>query len=159
MPSLDEPGLAPSAVCELLRECSPTSILAGAIGADSALVRERLNLYLTRWRHVRTALDGADLLKMGVPSGRRLGLTLKALQDARLDGKIDSREDEIELVQRWLSAGEMKWNKCAVSAARPWTRRTYRGAGSAAGPFTWPGPPGPTSRNAAPTSFTRRAAA
>jgi tRNA nucleotidyltransferase (CCA-adding enzyme) len=105
MPSLDEPGLAPSAVCELLRECSPASILAGAIGADSALVRERLDLYRTRWRHVRTALDGADLLKMGVPSGRRLGLTLKALHDARLDGKIESREDEIALVQRWLPRG------------------------------------------------------
>jgi tRNA nucleotidyltransferase (CCA-adding enzyme) len=105
MPSLAEPGLAPSAVCELLRECSPASVLAGAIAADSALVRERLDLYQTRWRHVRTALDGADLLKMGVPPGPRLGRALKALQDARLDGKIESREDEIGLVQRWLSGG------------------------------------------------------
>ena len=104
-PSLEEPGLAPSAVCRLLRDFSPASILAGAIAADSALVRERLDLYLTRWRHVRTTLDGDALLKMGVPSGRRLGRTLQALQDARLDGKIESRQDEIGLVQRWLSRG------------------------------------------------------
>ena len=104
-PSLEEPGLAPSAVCHLLRDFSPAAILAGAIAADSALVRERLDLYQTQWRHVRTALDGDALLKMGVPSGRRLGRTLKALQDARLDGKIESRQDEIDLVQRWLSRG------------------------------------------------------
>ncbi len=104
-PSLEEPGLAPSAVCRLLRDFSPSSILAGAIAADSALVRELLDLYLTQWRHVRTELDGDALLKMGVPSGRRLGRTLKALQDARLDGKIESRQDEIDLVQRWLSRG------------------------------------------------------
>jgi hypothetical protein len=30
---------------------------------------------------------------------------LKALQEAKLDGKIESREDETELVERWLSQG------------------------------------------------------
>jgi tRNA nucleotidyltransferase (CCA-adding enzyme) len=105
MPSLDVRDLSPSAVCELLQEYSPTSVLACAIAADSALVQERLNLYLTRWRHVRTALDGSTLQRLGVPSGPRLGQMLKALHDAKLDGKIESQEDEIELVQRWLSQG------------------------------------------------------
>ncbi len=105
MPSLDGPDLPPSAVYELLQEYSPTSILACAIAADSALVQERLDLYLTRWRHVRTALDGSALQKLGVPSGPRLGRMLKALHRAKLDGKISTREDETELVQRWLSQG------------------------------------------------------
>jgi tRNA nucleotidyltransferase (CCA-adding enzyme) len=105
MPSLDAPDLPPSAVCELLRQYSPTSILACAVAADSALVQERLNLYLTRWRHVRTALDGSALQKLGVPSGPKLGELLKALHGAKLDGKIESQVDEIELVQRWLSQG------------------------------------------------------
>ena len=103
MPSLDAPDLPPSAVSELLREYSPTSILACAIAADSALVQERLNLYLTRWRHVRTALDGNALQKLGVPSGPELGEMLKALHAAKLDGKISGKEDEVELVQRRLS--------------------------------------------------------
>ena len=105
MPSLDAPDLPPSGVYGLLQEYSPTSILACAIAAESALVQERLNLYLTRWRHVRTALDGDALQKLGIPSGPRLGEMLKALQDAKLDGKISSQEDETELVQRWLSQG------------------------------------------------------
>jgi tRNA nucleotidyltransferase (CCA-adding enzyme) len=102
---LDSPDRPPSAVYGLLREYSPTSVLACAIATDSALVQERLNLYLTRWRHVRTALDGNALQKLGVLSGPRLGEMLKALQDAKLDGKIETREDETELVQRWLSQG------------------------------------------------------
>jgi tRNA nucleotidyltransferase (CCA-adding enzyme) len=105
MPSLDSPDVPPSAAYGLLREYSPTSILACAVAVDSALVQERLNLYLTRWRHVRTSLDGDALQKLGVPSGPRLGEMLKALQEAKLDSKIESQEDEIELVQRWLSQG------------------------------------------------------
>jgi len=103
MPSLDKEDLPPSAICELLREYSPTSILAWAIAADSALIQDRLNLYLTRWRHVRTSLDGDALQKLGVPSGPRLGEMLRALREAKLDGKIRSQEDETELVERWLS--------------------------------------------------------
>jgi len=105
MPSLDATDLPPSGVSELLQEYSPTSILACAIAADSALVQQRLDLYLTRWRHVRTALDGSALQKLGVPSGPRLGWMLKALHGAKLDGKIETKEDETELVQRWLSQG------------------------------------------------------
>ncbi len=103
LPSLDAPDLPPSGVSELLQEYSPTSILACAIAADSAMVQERLNLYLTRWRHVRTALDGNALQKLGVPSGPKLGEMLKALHAAKLDGKISGKEDEVELVQRRLS--------------------------------------------------------
>ena len=103
MPSLDSPNLPPSAAYGLLREYSPTSVLACAIASDSALVQERLHLYLDRWRHVRTSLDGNALQKLGVPSGPRLGEILKALHEAKLDGKTRSKEDETELVQRWLS--------------------------------------------------------
>jgi tRNA nucleotidyltransferase (CCA-adding enzyme) len=105
MPSLDSPDLPPSAACGLLQEYSPTSVMACAIAADSALVQERLHLYLDRWRHVRTSLDGNALQKLGVPSGPRLGEMLKALHEAKLDGKTRSKEDETELVQRWLSQG------------------------------------------------------
>lgn len=103
--SLDKPDLPASAVCDLLREYSLTSVQACCVAVESALVRERLNLYLTRWRHVRTGLDGAALQQLGVPSGPRLGRMLKALQDAKLDGRIETREDETELVQHWLSQG------------------------------------------------------
>jgi len=105
MPSLDSPDLPPSAVYGLLREYSPTSAVACAIASDSALVQERLHLYLNRWRHVRTALDGDALQKLGVRSGPKLGEMLKALHEAKLDGKIGSIKDETELVRRWLSQG------------------------------------------------------
>jgi tRNA nucleotidyltransferase (CCA-adding enzyme) len=105
MPSLDSPDLPPSAAHGLLREYSPTSVLACAVASDSTLVQERLHLYLNRWRHVRTSLDGDALRKLGIPSGPRLGEMLNALQEAKLDSKIESQEDEIELVQRWLSQG------------------------------------------------------
>jgi hypothetical protein len=53
----------------------------------------------------------------------------------------------------------MTWIKYAVFAVKPWMKKTFPDAVSAAGVFTWLGQPEPTSRNAAPTSFILRVAA
>lgn len=105
LPLLDSPDMLPSVAYQLLHEYSPMGILACSIASDSVLIQERLHLYLTRWRYVRTSLDGTALEKMGVQRGPRLGEILRALHEARLDGKIRSREEEMELVRLRLSQG------------------------------------------------------
>jgi hypothetical protein len=53
-------------------------------------------------RFVTSSLNGDDLKRMGVPQGRRLGLLLQNLKDARLDGKVTARKGEQDLVRQWL---------------------------------------------------------
>jgi tRNA nucleotidyltransferase (CCA-adding enzyme) len=45
-------------------------------------------------------LVGRDLLEMGYHEGPRIGVMLSGLLMARLDGEVETREDEIEWLQK-----------------------------------------------------------
>jgi tRNA nucleotidyltransferase (CCA-adding enzyme) len=105
LPSLAAPELSPSAIYRLLRDYSPTSILACAIASDSSLLRQRLHLYLNKLRYIKTSLNGRALQQMGISPGPRLGEILRQLHDAKLDQKVKTREEEVKLVCLWLSQG------------------------------------------------------
>jgi tRNA nucleotidyltransferase (CCA-adding enzyme) len=102
LPALAQPQIAPSAIYRLLEKHPLEAIFATAIAVDSPLVREQLELYLTELRYIKPILDGDDLKEMGVPPGRRLGNTLRALHNAKLDGRVRTEGEERELVQRLL---------------------------------------------------------
>jgi tRNA nucleotidyltransferase (CCA-adding enzyme) len=96
---LAAPGLAPSAIYNLLHGYHLTAYAANAIGADSATAAEHIELYLNVLRHVIPALNGEDLKKLGVPRGPKIKEVLQKLREARLDGKINSKEEEEEMVR------------------------------------------------------------
>ena len=57
--------------------------------------RKLISHYFTRYRAVTTALRGRDLLAMGVRPGPIYRVLLDELLDARLNGEVASREEEI----------------------------------------------------------------
>jgi tRNA nucleotidyltransferase (CCA-adding enzyme) len=93
------PGLAPSAIYELLHGYHLIAYAANAIGADSATATEHIELFLNVLRHVKPALGGEDLKKLGVPRGPKIKEVLQKLREARLDGKISSKKEEEEMVR------------------------------------------------------------
>jgi len=105
LPGLTAVGLKPSGVYYLLERHRPETIQAAVLVTDSALVRQRLELYLSTLRFVETSLSGDDLKKMGVAEGKRMGALLKALKEARLNGEVKTREAERKLVRKWLAKG------------------------------------------------------
>jgi len=40
---------------------------------------------------------------MGLPPGPQIGEILEALHEARLDQRVKTRAEEVDLVRRWLS--------------------------------------------------------
>jgi tRNA nucleotidyltransferase (CCA-adding enzyme) len=102
---LTSADLSPSATYRLLQDYSPTSILACAIASDSSLLHQRLHLYLNKLRYIKTSLNGKALQQLGIPPGPHLGEILRLLHEARLDQKVKTREEEVELVRLWLSQG------------------------------------------------------
>lgn len=48
-------------------------------------------------------LGGRDLLELGLPAGPDLGRLLKLVEDAQLNGEIDSHQEALELVKRELA--------------------------------------------------------
>lgn len=69
--------------------------LAGALGP-----RQAAESWINRLRHVRVEIDGSDLLAAGVPEGPAIGRGLRAALEARLDGRAEGRDAELEVAQR-----------------------------------------------------------
>lgn len=100
--TLAESDLPPSSIYRLLKQYSPTAITAFALACDTPIVRSRLELYLNNLRYVKPFLDGEDLKRLGLQPGPRMGKMLQALLEAKLDGKVTTREEEESLVRQWL---------------------------------------------------------
>ena len=102
LPELRDENVASSQVYRLLQGLHPHAIESCALAAGDATVARWLRLYLDELRHVRPLLDGDDLMALGVREGPEVGLLLTKLLDARLDGLVESVEDEETMVRRAL---------------------------------------------------------
>ncbi len=104
LPGLAEKGLTNGAVYRILHGFQQTAILVNLLVANSFTVKQRLELYLEKLQHLRAALSGKDLLEMGVQSGPRVKEILELLLEARLDGRLQSRAEEIEFVKKFQAS-------------------------------------------------------
>jgi tRNA nucleotidyltransferase (CCA-adding enzyme) len=92
----------PSAVCDMLRPF-PARVLAVAwVASGSGRQKAQLLRYQTEWRMVEAEITGGDLKEMGLRPGPLFGRLLDALRDARLDGKVSTRQDEEALLEKLL---------------------------------------------------------
>lgn len=100
----------PSSIYRLL-EPYPGRVLAAAwLATGSRRLRDQLLHYQTEWRPVTLEMAGDDLKAMGLRPGPLFGRLLGLLRDARLDGKVSTREDEEALLQKLLAAERKKRN-------------------------------------------------
>jgi tRNA nucleotidyltransferase (CCA-adding enzyme) len=68
-------------------------------------VRRAISLYFTKLRSVKPILRGVDLQKMEIQPGPVFREILDSLLDARLNGALKTRQDEISFVQKhWETA-------------------------------------------------------
>lgn len=100
---LSEPSLSPSSIYYLLHNYPPTAIQANAIASDSISIRQRLELFLRKLRYVKSILNGEDLIRIGISPGPKMGDILRALHEAKLNGRVKTRIDEEKFVYSWLS--------------------------------------------------------
>ena len=94
--------LRPSQVYGLLNGMEVQAVQAWSILPQGDPVRARLKDFLEHLRHVKPALNGHDLLDLGVPSGPEVGRIMEGLRTARLDGALSQRQDEEAWVRREL---------------------------------------------------------
>ena len=88
---------------ERLHDYGLTALLANSLAAGSETAAEHIDLYLNVLRYVKPSLDGNDLRRLGVPEGPNVKDILRRLREARLDGKIDSRAEEEEMVRELVT--------------------------------------------------------
>lgn len=99
---LSQEGQSPSVIYELLQGCSAIALDANQLAAASQTAVEHIELYRSVLKNIHPALNGDDLKKLGVPKGPKIKECLKQLQDARLDGIIESKTDEETMVKERL---------------------------------------------------------
>ena len=101
--TLSDPSLSPSGIYRVLHGYSPSAIMVSSLACDSAVARRHMELYLSKLRYVKPVLNGTDLIRMGITAGPRIKEVLRLLQEARLDGKVTSKQGEEKLVKGWIS--------------------------------------------------------
>jgi tRNA nucleotidyltransferase (CCA-adding enzyme) len=72
---------------------------------SSARVRDRLWRYETELRQVQPVVDGTYLMSLGLRPSPLFSRLLSAVRDARLDGEIQSEEEEKALIASLLKEG------------------------------------------------------
>jgi tRNA nucleotidyltransferase (CCA-adding enzyme) len=92
--------LPASRVYDLLAPLDTEAILLMMAKAKQERARKYLSLYLTHLRNVKVTLTGDDLKRLGVPPGPRYRELLAELLDAKLDGAVSTRDDELLFVKR-----------------------------------------------------------
>jgi len=65
-------------------------------------VKRSISNYVTRLRHIHTSVKGKDLKKMGIEPGPIYREILQAVLDAKLNGQLKTRNDELDFVKEYV---------------------------------------------------------
>lgn len=94
-------GLPPSRVDAILSRTDDRVLLAAWAAAPEA-ARSHIADYAIRLRHITIAIDGSTLKERGLRPGPHFGTILRRLRAARLDGEIETPEQEEALLKRLI---------------------------------------------------------
>lgn len=113
---LDSPVLLPSELTELLEGKSVDALFVAAALVDEPVAASNILRYLRELRQIRPALTGHDLIQLGIPDGVAVGQALARLRRARLDGQVNTEEEE------------RLWVKNLVETESPDSRKEWTGS-------------------------------
>ena len=95
---LSRENLSPSEIYALLTGCSDAALIAYSIKTQSVRARQVINEYLSKLKNEKTCLNGDDLKEIGITAGPKIKKALDMLLSARLDGKVSTRQSEIDFI-------------------------------------------------------------
>jgi tRNA nucleotidyltransferase (CCA-adding enzyme) len=91
-------------IFNLLKGYNTETILYMMVCTTSKTAKKRISLYHTQLRNIAVTITGKDLLKTGLQPGPLYSRTMQAVLEAKLNGLIKTREDELEYVKNIFSA-------------------------------------------------------
>ena len=99
---LDQTNLAPSEVAEILRAIPLASIKAYILAGPPLPRREKLVEYIEKIQFITPEINGDDLLAIGIPQGPIIGQLIDIVRRAKLDGKVSTKQEELDLAKSRL---------------------------------------------------------
>jgi tRNA nucleotidyltransferase (CCA-adding enzyme) len=65
-------------------------------------VKKSISIYYNQLKDIQPSIKGQDLLSMGIKPGPVFRQILEAVLDARLNGEVETHQEEMEFVRRWI---------------------------------------------------------
>jgi len=100
LPQLATDNIEIDQLYRCLKNIDYDALVAYYVWTDSALVRERIDLYIEELKDVKSFLNGEDIVALGIPEGPAIGKILERLLYARVNGEITTRAEELELAKK-----------------------------------------------------------
>ncbi len=93
--------LSPPEIYDIFFPLSPEGIIFLVTVLADDRVNKYATLFVTQYQgQAKLSLTGDDLIRMGVNPGPVFQQVFKALRDARVNGRVNSKKDEMALVQK-----------------------------------------------------------
>ncbi|WP_448381727.1 CBS domain-containing protein [Desulfosoma sp.] len=100
------PPLRPSDIYRALQPFGPEELLFMMAKTNREEVQKAISYYFHRYRYVKPEIGGKDLKALGIPPGPLYTKILTAVRDAKVNGDVKSREDEIRMAQAMAAAAQ-----------------------------------------------------
>lgn len=92
-------ALAPSEIHTLLKAISTEFILYMMAKAAKKTGQKAISLYITKLSSVKLQITGDDLMALGLTPGPQFKIVLEAVLNAKLDGLVKTKADELNFVK------------------------------------------------------------
>lgn len=102
--------LSPSQIYELLRPFSVEMLLYMVAKGRDKQTKKSISRFISKDKAVKPMLKGEDLKALGLQPGPVFRRALDALRDARLDGRVHTRQEEEALVKERFLGGKAAAN-------------------------------------------------
>ncbi|MFO7752849.1 MAG: CBS domain-containing protein [Desulfobacteraceae bacterium] len=96
-----------SRLFSLLSVFSTELILFMIASAKDEKVKRAISFYYTRLRDMKLLIKGHDLIDLGLKPGPHFSEVFGKVLDAKLDGEVTSREDEIEYARWYIKSNKL----------------------------------------------------
>ena len=96
------PPKTASALYRRLRGFRTELILYMLASTRNRAVKKAISTYYNQLKDIQPSIGGQDLLSLGLKPGPVFRQILEAVLDAKLNGEVETHQDEMNFVQRWL---------------------------------------------------------
>jgi tRNA nucleotidyltransferase (CCA-adding enzyme) len=96
------PPNAPSELYRRLHGLRTELILYMMASTRNRSVKKAISIYYNQLKDIQPLTGGRDLLSMGLKPGPVFRQILEAILDARLNGEVETHQEELEFVRRWI---------------------------------------------------------
>ncbi len=95
---LSSKALLRSEVYRILHSLNPETILYTRASTIQKTICRRIDRFLSEDTYVQLRINGEDLKRMGIASGRRMGKILEDILYLKIDGRVQTKKEELNAV-------------------------------------------------------------